>query len=317
MGRDVAARGALAVARHPPEGPLRAARAAGCRRRRQAVERAQVAAGDPDQRDQVVAVPDAVAVGLAEADAAAEHRAIEAGRVDLERRREIGVRRRRSVRRLPSGSISSRLPPRIRRTRRGKAPAGATRSRSSPAAYARGTPARREEIGEWRLPLSHDQGQGLRHDESRRRRARGEPRRLGDRADPPSATARASSRPDVAEEIGAALKRRCEIAGVFVNSTLDEVIDAAERENLTLLQFHGEEGPSFCVEARRRTGRQGDQGDAGQRAPPTSRRPRRSAPTSISSTPTGTASTAAPARASTGTWSRSGARRCRWSWRAA
>jgi phosphoribosylanthranilate isomerase len=60
--------------------------------------------------------------------------------------------------------------------------------------------------------------------------------------------------PDVAEEIGAALKRRCEIAGVFVNPTLDEVIDAAERENLTLLQFHGEEGPSFCVEARRRTG---------------------------------------------------------------
>jgi phosphoribosylanthranilate isomerase len=59
---------------------------------------------------------------------------------------------------------------------------------------------------------------------------------------------------DVAEEIGAALKRRCEIAGVFVNSTLDEVIDAAERENLTMLQFHGEEGPAFCVEARRRTG---------------------------------------------------------------
>ena len=61
-------------------------------------------------------------------------------------------------------------------------------------------------------------------------------------------------RPEVAEEIGAALKRRCEIAGVFVNSTLDEVIEAADRENLTLLQFHGEEGPSFCVEAGRRTG---------------------------------------------------------------
>ena len=60
--------------------------------------------------------------------------------------------------------------------------------------------------------------------------------------------------PDIAERIGAALKRRCEIAGVFVNSTLDEVIDAAERENLTLLQFHGEEGPSFCTEAARRTG---------------------------------------------------------------
>jgi phosphoribosylanthranilate isomerase len=60
--------------------------------------------------------------------------------------------------------------------------------------------------------------------------------------------------PEVAEEIGAALKRRCEVAGVFVNSTLEEVIDAAERENLTMLQFHGEEGPSFCVEAGRRTG---------------------------------------------------------------
>jgi phosphoribosylanthranilate isomerase len=60
--------------------------------------------------------------------------------------------------------------------------------------------------------------------------------------------------PETAEEIGAALKRRCEIAGVFVNSPLDEVIEAAERENLTLLQFHGEEGPSFCVEAGRRTG---------------------------------------------------------------
>ena len=32
------------------------------------------------------------------------------------------------------------------------------------------------------------------------------------------------------------------------------MIDAADRENLTLLQFHGEEGPSFCVEAGRRTG---------------------------------------------------------------
>jgi phosphoribosylanthranilate isomerase len=60
--------------------------------------------------------------------------------------------------------------------------------------------------------------------------------------------------PEVAEEIGAALKRRCEIAGVFVNSTLEEVVEAAERENLTLLQFHGEEGPSFCLEAGRRTG---------------------------------------------------------------
>jgi phosphoribosylanthranilate isomerase len=50
------------------------------------------------------------------------------------------------------------------------------------------------------------------------------------------------------------MKRRCEIAGVFVNSPLEEVVDAAERESLTLLQLHGEEGPSFCTEAARRTG---------------------------------------------------------------
>jgi phosphoribosylanthranilate isomerase len=60
--------------------------------------------------------------------------------------------------------------------------------------------------------------------------------------------------PEVAERIGAALRRRCEIAGVFVNSPMEEVVDAAERAHLSLLQFHGEEGPSFCAEARRRTG---------------------------------------------------------------
>jgi phosphoribosylanthranilate isomerase len=60
--------------------------------------------------------------------------------------------------------------------------------------------------------------------------------------------------PAIAEEIGTALKRRCEVVGVFVNSTLEEVVDAADRESLTMLQFHGEEGPSFCTEAARRTG---------------------------------------------------------------
>jgi phosphoribosylanthranilate isomerase len=60
--------------------------------------------------------------------------------------------------------------------------------------------------------------------------------------------------PAVAEEIGGALKRRCEVVGVFVNSTMDEVIEAAERESLTMLQFHGDEGPSFCAEAARRAG---------------------------------------------------------------
>ncbi len=60
--------------------------------------------------------------------------------------------------------------------------------------------------------------------------------------------------PAAAEQIGAALKRRCEIVGVFVNQTIDEVDEAAERAGMTILQFHGDEGPSFCAEAARRTG---------------------------------------------------------------
>jgi phosphoribosylanthranilate isomerase len=60
--------------------------------------------------------------------------------------------------------------------------------------------------------------------------------------------------PAVAEEIGALLHRRCEIAGVFVNATLDEVAYAADRFNLSLLQLHGDEGPAYCREAARRTG---------------------------------------------------------------
>src|SRR5215211_2731791 len=60
--------------------------------------------------------------------------------------------------------------------------------------------------------------------------------------------------PDVAAEIGAALKRRCEVVGVFVNAPLDEIERAAEAEQLTMLQLHGDEGPAFCAEAARRTG---------------------------------------------------------------
>jgi phosphoribosylanthranilate isomerase len=60
--------------------------------------------------------------------------------------------------------------------------------------------------------------------------------------------------PEIAAEIGAALKRRCEVAGVFVNSTLDDVARAAENAQLTMLQLHGDEGPAFCAEAARRTG---------------------------------------------------------------
>jgi phosphoribosylanthranilate isomerase len=59
---------------------------------------------------------------------------------------------------------------------------------------------------------------------------------------------------DVAQAICAALRRRAELCGVFVNATMEEVVDTAERLGLTMLQLHGDEGPSFCAEAGRRTG---------------------------------------------------------------
>ncbi len=58
----------------------------------------------------------------------------------------------------------------------------------------------------------------------------------------------------VATEIAAASHRRAEIAGVFVNATLDELSRTAESVGLNMLQLHGDEGPAFCAEAARRTG---------------------------------------------------------------
>jgi phosphoribosylanthranilate isomerase len=60
--------------------------------------------------------------------------------------------------------------------------------------------------------------------------------------------------PAVAAEIGQALKRQVEVVGVFVNPTLDAVAAAVENAELTMVQLHGDEGPSFCAEVARRTG---------------------------------------------------------------
>jgi phosphoribosylanthranilate isomerase len=57
-----------------------------------------------------------------------------------------------------------------------------------------------------------------------------------------------------AEQITAALRRKFELCGVFVNAPLERVIHTSEELGLTMLQFHGEEGPSFCAEATRRNG---------------------------------------------------------------
>jgi phosphoribosylanthranilate isomerase len=59
---------------------------------------------------------------------------------------------------------------------------------------------------------------------------------------------------DDAAEIAAALRRRVEIVGVFVNATLDHIAGVADAAGLTMLQLHGDEGPAFCGEAARRTG---------------------------------------------------------------
>jgi phosphoribosylanthranilate isomerase len=61
-------------------------------------------------------------------------------------------------------------------------------------------------------------------------------------------------RQDEAVAIAAELRRRVELVGVFVNETLDRVAAIADRVGLTVLQLHGDEGPSFCAEAARRTG---------------------------------------------------------------
>jgi phosphoribosylanthranilate isomerase len=57
-----------------------------------------------------------------------------------------------------------------------------------------------------------------------------------------------------ARRIASALRRRVEVCGVFVNAPLEEVIRTSEELDLSMLQLHGDEGPSFCSEVARRSG---------------------------------------------------------------
>ncbi len=61
-------------------------------------------------------------------------------------------------------------------------------------------------------------------------------------------------KPAEAALIGAALKRRTLLAGVFLNHPLDEIVRLHERVGFDLVQLHGDEGPSFATEVARRTG---------------------------------------------------------------
>jgi phosphoribosylanthranilate isomerase len=57
-----------------------------------------------------------------------------------------------------------------------------------------------------------------------------------------------------AARIVSALRRRVELVGVFQNPTLDHVTGTVESLALSMVQLHGDEGPSFCAEVARRTG---------------------------------------------------------------
>jgi phosphoribosylanthranilate isomerase len=65
---------------------------------------------------------------------------------------------------------------------------------------------------------------------------------------------RRAADPAVATGIARLLRRRLEVVGVFVNPTLDEVVNAAEAIGLTYVQLHGDEGPAFCTAVAERTG---------------------------------------------------------------
>ncbi len=57
-----------------------------------------------------------------------------------------------------------------------------------------------------------------------------------------------------AGRISAALRRRVQLTGVFVNAPLEEIVSTADQLQLSIVQLHGDEGPAFCSEIARRTG---------------------------------------------------------------
>ena len=73
---------------------------------------------------------------------------------------------------------------------------------------------------------------------------------------------------DEAEAIGAELHRRVELAGVFVNQSLDEIAQLADRCRLSLLQLHGDEGRGLLPRGRAPHRVQGDQVGARARRRP-------------------------------------------------
>jgi phosphoribosylanthranilate isomerase len=59
--------------------------------------------------------------------------------------------------------------------------------------------------------------------------------------------------PAVAAGIARQMRRRAECVGVFVDPTLDEVVNAVEGLGLTMVQLHGKVGAQFCAAVHQRT----------------------------------------------------------------
>jgi len=60
--------------------------------------------------------------------------------------------------------------------------------------------------------------------------------------------------PADAQLIARRLGRDAEVCGVFVDEPLDDVSRLVEATGFTMVQLHGDEGPSYCEELARRTG---------------------------------------------------------------
>ncbi len=60
--------------------------------------------------------------------------------------------------------------------------------------------------------------------------------------------------PAMAAAIARRVRRRADLVGVFVNEPLDAISRTAEALQLTHVQLHGDEGPSFCTAVAQRTG---------------------------------------------------------------
>ena len=60
--------------------------------------------------------------------------------------------------------------------------------------------------------------------------------------------------PEQAIRIGTAMRRQCEVVGVFVNASVKQIAHAAEEQHLTMVQLHGEEGPALARKVAAETG---------------------------------------------------------------